>query len=213
MIIPFRKGNRETFFLVHYRATLLISISLIILSYFFADIPIAKYFESPSLPWKDLWVIVTDLIDPQYNYFTGPLLLFLIRYIFKQKVWGNRMLLVAISVPLTNLLVELLKHWLGRARPELLFSSDLYGFTFSGSTLLFQSFPSGHACTIGAICGAFSCIYPRFSPLFLLIGLIFAFSRIVLGVHFLSDIIAGLVLGLLISQSIYICMKKQGTQF
>jgi membrane-associated phospholipid phosphatase len=41
------------------------------------------------------------------------------------------------------------------------------------------------------------------------IGFALACSRVVLDVHFLSDVIAGFAIGILVSQYVYIQMKKK----
>lgn len=57
------------------------------------------------------------------------------------------------------------------------------------------SFPSGHTMTAFAIALVVSYFYPSLEgPLYFLAASI-AFSRVVLGMHFLSDVLAGAVLG------------------
>lgn len=57
------------------------------------------------------------------------------------------------------------------------------------------SFPSGHTMTAFSIALVVSAFYPSLeAPLYFLAASI-AFSRIVLGMHFLSDVIAGVLLG------------------
>ena len=57
------------------------------------------------------------------------------------------------------------------------------------------SFPSGH--TLHAVMAAIVTAYlvPAVAPLFLLLALLIAISRVVLGVHYPSDVVAGGVLG------------------
>jgi membrane-associated phospholipid phosphatase len=117
------------------------------------------------------------------------------------------------SIAIANLFTEILKKLLGRARPELFFSEGQYGFSFFSSSNLFSSFPSGHACTIGAICGALACLYPKHWVPFLALSFMLASTRIVLNVHFLSDVIAGVVIGFLIAQVMYKTMKRQHISF
>src|SRR6267154_3596115 len=185
MTIPLRKKNREAIFLQHYKIVILVCAFVAIFSYFFADIAIANYFADLSPPWKTWETFITNLIDPKYHNYIWPILFFFTRYLLKQKVWGNRLLLILVSIPIANFLVWMIKWISGRARPELLLSQHFYGFTFFGWTQPFQSFPSGHACTIGALCGAFACFYPRWSFPLMFLGLLLAFSRVVLTVHFL----------------------------
>src|SRR5262249_24630159 len=57
------------------------------------------------------------------------------------------------------------------------------------------SFPSGHAMTSFAIAVALTHFYPDFEPLLLFCALSIGLSRIVLGMHYLTDVIAGALIG------------------
>ncbi|MBE3576177.1 MAG: phosphatase PAP2 family protein [Limnochordales bacterium] len=88
-----------------------------------------------------------------------------------------------------------LKSWVARERPAGVDMSEL-GFAF----------PSGHAFVCTAVFGLFAWILARYirEPFFrfLIAGgftlfiLLIAYSRLYLGVHYLSDVLAGLALGL-----------------
>jgi len=207
------KTNKEAIFFEHGQLVLALSAAAVILCLCFFDIPIAEFFHTFPSAWRRSLKFLTNLIDPKYNNYVWPLVFFLFRYLLKKQVWGNRILLVLISIPLGNFFVWILKFIFGRARPDLLFSKHLYGFHFFEWNWHLESFPSGHAAGIGAICGAFACFYPRLSALFLVVGFSLALTRVGLGVHFLSDVIAGFTIGLLIAQWTYILMKEQKTRF
>jgi len=57
------------------------------------------------------------------------------------------------------------------------------------------SFPSGHTMTAFSIALVLSYYYPSLESTLLFLALSIGFSRIVLGMHFLSDVLAGIVLG------------------
>jgi undecaprenyl-diphosphatase len=57
------------------------------------------------------------------------------------------------------------------------------------------SFPSGHSITAFSVAIALSEFYPALLPALLFCALSIAVSRILLGMHFLSDVVAGAVLG------------------
>jgi undecaprenyl-diphosphatase len=57
------------------------------------------------------------------------------------------------------------------------------------------SFPSGHAMTAFSTAVVVSAYYPNLETALLFAAGSIAFSRIVLGMHFLSDVLAGVVLG------------------
>ena len=212
MIVRFPRKIRETFFLDHYKVVLVVSLVLIVLCYFFVDIPVAQYFRTLSSGEITFANVLTNLINPEYHYYLWSILFLLFRFLWKNQEWANRCLTIFVSLLLTNFLAGILKFLLGRARPDLLFSQDVYGFTFFASSTLYKSFPSIHSSTIGVICGAFAGFYPRWSLYLLPLCLILALSRVALTRHFVSDVIAGVTMGLLISQWIYSVMKKDHFQ-
>lgn len=98
-------------------------------------------------------------------------------------------------VLLSGIAVQLLKHSFGRARPEWFaelgpYALRPYGFDFS-----FNSFPSGHATTVGAVAMFLCWLFPRWVTLIAAIAVIIAGTRIVTGSHYPSDVLVGLALG------------------
>ena len=57
------------------------------------------------------------------------------------------------------------------------------------------SFPSGHTITAFAVMAALAGFYPEMLPGLLFCAVSIAASRVVLGMHFLSDVLAGAALG------------------
>lgn len=102
---------------------------------------------------------------------------------------------VFVSVASSGLLVNLLKYLFGRARFNALMLHGEYGFYFFETGYDFSSFPSGHANTAIALAIALSCLWPRVRRLFLLAGVLLALSRVVVTAHYLSDALAGGLLG------------------
>ncbi|HEX4543673.1 MAG TPA: phosphatase PAP2 family protein [Candidatus Acidoferrum sp.] len=60
------------------------------------------------------------------------------------------------------------------------------------------SFPSGHTMTAFSIALVVSYFYPSLEGMLFFMALSIAVSRIVLGMHFLSDVLAGVVLGVML---------------
>lgn len=215
MIIRFPRPKKETCFLDQCIPILLVTLALIIASYFFIDIPLAEYFRSNSPLTDQCAAKISALIDPKYHYLLWPLLFFYFKYGAKKEEWANRFLILTVSVVFAGLLTEILKHLLGRSRPELLFSAHIYKFSFFATSKAYLSFPSGHGSTIGAVCGVFACFYPRKNQLLALLALALAMSRVVLTFHYFGDILAGVALGLISSQWVFKVMtsKKIGEKW
>ena len=57
------------------------------------------------------------------------------------------------------------------------------------------SFPSGHTITAFSVGMALSSFYPALLPILLFCAISIALSRVVLGMHFLSDVLAGAGIG------------------
>ncbi|HEV2223256.1 MAG TPA: phosphatase PAP2 family protein [Candidatus Acidoferrales bacterium] len=60
------------------------------------------------------------------------------------------------------------------------------------------SFPSGHSITAFALAFVLGSFYPEFQAPLLVVAASIALSRIILGMHFLSDVLAGSAIGMLI---------------
>ncbi len=65
------------------------------------------------------------------------------------------------------------------------------------------SFPSGHTITAFAICVPLGCFYPGMQAGLGFISLSIASSRILLGMHFLSDVVAGALIGSILGYASY----------
>ncbi len=110
----------------------------------------------------------------------------------------------------SGLAVDLLKVLFGRTRPKLLFSSDIFAFTWLGARADHWSFPSGHAATIAALATALWCLWPRHLLFYILLGVIVSASRLVVGAHYLSDTLAGAFIAVVATRGVALLFAKGG---
>lgn len=104
---------------------------------------------------------------------------------------------VFIGVGLPGLFVNLLKRLFGRARPGEFIDTGAFQFQHLFNESNFQSFPSGHATTAIATAFVVGFMAPRFFRLILLIAVMTGISRIVIGMHYPTDVVSGFVVGTL----------------
>ena len=197
----------NTYFLRNRIVALVLFGSAILISYLFWDKPIAWYFFKQNLIESSPLTYFSEIISPMANLSLGVLFYFF-RFWKKDIVNSNRALLVTLAIACSNFLTSGGKILLGRARPEMLFLSSDYGFHFFSLHNSDFSFPSGHACTVGAIVGALACIRPKYTYLLLLVGILASFVRVAQTYHYLSDILGGILIGCFVAQILYIQMKS-----
>lgn len=109
---------------------------------------------------------------------------------------GHHLAFLFASIALSGILTDTLKPIFGRARPVEMLRDGLYGFhpfTFHASM---NGMPSGHATTAAALAAVLCTLLPRQKPIWLMIGMILAASRVMVNAHYLSDVLAGAAIGL-----------------
>jgi undecaprenyl-diphosphatase len=113
----------------------------------------------------------------------------------------------------SGVLAQLVKHCLGRARPSLIAQVGPFHFQFLSIKASLASFPSGHATTAFAAATALSLFAPLMAvPLFAAATLIAA-SRVAIGAHYLSDVLAGSVLGAICAVAIARALARKALVF
>lgn len=100
----------------------------------------------------------------------------------------------------------ILKITLGRARPDFFIQTGFYGFSFfEGFSNSFRSFPSSHAAV--AFGTAYLWLQLKKQNLYLF-AIVLTSSRLFMGEHYLSDVIAGGMLGIFTAQFSLFLTKK-----
>lgn len=131
----------------------------------------------------------------------GPLLLYGLSFIKKDSVMRENSYYIVGSVLSTAIMVTILKHTINRPRPF-----ETYPFIEKEASGGSPSFPSGHSSDAFAFATSLSLSYPKWyviAPSFAWASAV-GYSRMDLGVHYPSDVIAGALLG---TTSAYLCYK------
>ncbi len=133
-------------------------------------------------------------IITNFDYWKIPIVLFLLSL----AIWGGKKgrivvgLVLLVFILSDQLSVNVFKPFFSRARPYIIFP-NISPLVESAPK---YSFPSTHASNIFAVMTLLSYYYRKFLPLNLFIACIVSFSRIYVGVHYPSDIVAGAILGI-----------------
>ncbi len=136
-----------------------------------------------------------QVVSDSINFFSlGIPAVFLVLGLVKsKKLWVRQALIILLGIALGGLISATLKRTIKEPRPYEV-DSRITQFSVGGS----NSFPSGHTVEATAAAIGFSFILFR-TPLSIVLSISWAllimFSRIVLGVHNITDILAGIAIG------------------
>jgi undecaprenyl-diphosphatase len=104
----------------------------------------------------------------------------------------SRLLVPWTAIAASWTVAECVKYLFDRSRP-FLWDTEIAPLIKTPSS---SSFPSGHSATAAAGAITLSVLYPPFTPVLVLAGLLVVLSRVYLGVHFPFDVLAGIVIGI-----------------
>jgi undecaprenyl-diphosphatase len=145
--------------------------------------------------WVRVWMILASRAGDGWLWWSIGILLLL---------FGGPQRLIAVGVTILSAglsigLFKRLKKITGRKRPCAI-------GPHCWATLLPPdqfSFPSGHSMTAFSVIVPLSLFYPALEPGLLFCALSVALSRILLGMHFLSDVVVGSCLGAMIGYCVF----------
>ncbi len=178
--------------------TLFVGLFLSVLSvaWFFPhalDLPVHQALRTCHNPLAErLWDTVAYLGD---GWVVVPVCLVLAGFGY----WRRRELVQEVSLrclgayAISGIAAQGFKHVLGRPRPRLIDEPTAqWGPSFVGG---FDAFPSGHTTCAFALAAVLSHFYPRWRIVFFILACLVATARMVRGSHWVTDVVAGALLG------------------
>jgi membrane-associated phospholipid phosphatase len=190
----------ERFYCVIKKPWIIASYALIVyFIYSFSDKSIAIYFHQLDLrSYAHILNAITTLGKWSIYIILFALLGLFFRYIKKNELFEQRAWFLLACVLLTNMVGIVLKITLSRSRPDLYFADNYFGFYWFKFNDLFWSFPSGHSITIAGLAAGLGVIFPRYFYAFLGVALLVISTRVFLYFHYLSDVMTGFYLSILV---------------
>jgi undecaprenyl-diphosphatase len=146
-----------------------------------------------------LMPFITELGSSYFITATGLFLL-----IFNRKGLKALGLLTLSGVAISETVSTVLKGIFSRPRPFFMFKEMnlLCHKSYTGS------FPSGHTMLVFTMASLMASLYPRTGKVLFVLASVVGLSRVYVGAHFPTDVIAGAALGLLIGRIIAYVWKK-----
>ncbi len=120
---------------------------------------------------------------------------------------------IFVTVAGSGVLVLIFKWIIGRARPKFYEELGPVYFDVLGFNGSFTSFPSGHSTTVAAMATALALIFPTWLWLIVVCAFWLAFSRIMVGAHYPSDVVAGTLLGVTFTMICARWLARRGVGF
>lgn len=183
---------------------------LMVCSYFYIDRAVAIFFHNLDLGVTGYllngftllgqWIIYSVLLLAIGLYF---------KFIKKNRYYETQAWYLLACMLVANGVSFLLKVSLGRARPDLLFFSNDYGFYGIHFNKDFWSFPSGHTTTIISLALGIGILYARLFWFVLSLAFLVAATRVILYRHYLSDVLVAFYLTTLVTYFLNAYLNKK----
>jgi undecaprenyl-diphosphatase len=109
-------------------------------------------------------------------------------YDARRRAW----MFMIVAMATSGIVENVIKFAVGRDRPRFFLRDGTMDFHPFRLHIGDSSFPSGHTQSICSAMLALSIIYPPLRTLFLVVAVLIASSRVVIGAHYLSDVVGGI---------------------
>ena len=123
-------------------------------------------------------------------------------------------LMVLSSYAISGIIAQVLKYFIIEPRPAVYLKDSSYPYFIDDVTLHnLHAFPSGHTASAFALAAvlSFAAKNKTYSILFLVAAILVGYSRIYLAQHFLTDVLAGAIIGVLSAIICWVFFEKSFT--
>lgn len=192
------------------------SILIVSICYLYVDRTFAFWSYHQQFAQYSILKGFTRVID--FLEFCVPLfyIYFVIRFFFKVITsCDQKILVIANSIAITYFIKDQIKLVFGRYWPQTwthgnpsLIENNAYGFNFFHSGSWYQSFPSGHSALTFSAAAAIWIVFPRLRWLAVALILLTVVGQLGMNYHFVSDVVSGGMLGMLIAYCTASIMNK-----
>lgn len=122
----------------------------------------------------------------------GGFLMYLL--LFKRRLLPWAIIGLILSTIIARYTLQLNNEYVFRERP-FWFLPNSVDESVKLSLKSWTSYPSGHARDAAMYCTLIACIIPRLKPILFILAVFVGFTRLYLGVHYPTDVLAGLAIG------------------
>ena len=214
MIINFKKkafSLSSTYLIDHIKVIASIFFILIVTSCLFLDKPLAIFFTDLSFSIKAPFLAIEKLFCPMLWILAPQAIFFYIRFFLKKEKKSRKIWYVSLSIPLAIIACKILQLFFGKATPEWFFLHQETPFRFFEWNASFHSFPCMASVIIATFASSLSCLMSKSRAPLLLAGFFVSLFPVLSANAFLSDALAGFLLGSLSAQWIFRKMKREAS--
>lgn len=144
-----------------------------------------------------------DVFFFYYTSIAGPrflVALSVVMLIFGKRLIGGAAYEMVLALVLSTLAAQLLKRVISRSRPYWVMKNlNTYGIDLTD-----YSFPSGHTTAAFTVATTFSLYFPKIAALCFIMAILVAISRTYLAVHYPTDVLAGVIIGIGVAYVVHI---------
>jgi membrane-associated phospholipid phosphatase len=163
---------------------------------------LVRFVDEPTVLWQRTLSKDTDYLFSKLTHLGKSEWILVPIGVYLLYLWARfrktqfKLLYIWLSVAISGLVIQPFKWGIGRARPSKYEAEGIWSQHILTMNPNYFSMPSGHATTAMALACGLAVLYPKAKIPFIIIGIFIAFTRVVVGAHYPSDIFMGGCVGI-----------------